>query len=621
MRSIFFSSSKPSSPPHSHGSSSTPGSTPPLTPPHTFSVTMMEENIEYAESLVTMWDVDGPTYNKLSPLFTGDRKEAKDFLKSVKDLQAAMNFFASQNSSAEKMVRAQKLMQTAMKRLEREFYQILTANRNLQQDAESVLSRSSRASTRSSASDDDASDDEYQVAGNSVSELVMADLRSIAECMISAGYGRECVKIYKIIRKSIVDESLYYLGVEKLSSSQVQKMDWDVVEAKIKSWLKATTFAVKTLFYGERILCDDVFSVSEKIAESSFTEISKDAALMLFGFPELVAKGKKTPEKMFKVMDLYDTVSELWPEIESIFSFESTSAVRSAAANSLVKLGDAIRLLLSDFETAIQKDTSKTPVPGGGVHPLTRYVMNYIVFLCDYTGVLSDIVADWPLSVHSPLPESYFSSPIADESSAPAISERFAWIVLVLLCKLDSKVALYKDVSLSYLFLANNLNYVVSKVRNSKLKLLLGDDWLAKHEIMVSQYAANYERMGWSKAMSSLPTNPTISISIDTVEEHFKSFNSAFEEEYRKQVSWIIIDSKLRDEVKVSLAKKLVPAYRAFYEKYRGMFQRKVGVDSAVRFAPDDLDNYLSDLFYGAGVEGSSTSFSSAASARDQGGH
>ncbi|KAK2989673.1 hypothetical protein RJ640_015522 [Escallonia rubra] len=261
MRSIFFSSSKPSSPPHSHGSSSTPGSTPPLTPPHTFSVTMMEENIEYAESLVTMWDVDGPTYNKLSPLFTGDRKEAKDFLKSVKDLQAAMNFFASQNSSAEKMVRAQKLMQTAMKRLEREFYQILTANRNLQQDAESVLSRSSRASTRSSASDDDASDDEYQVAGNSVSELVMADLRSIAECMISAGYGRECVKIYKIIRKSIVDESLYYLGVEKLSSSQVQKMDWDVVEAKIKSWLKATTFAVKTLFYGERILCDDVSAV------------------------------------------------------------------------------------------------------------------------------------------------------------------------------------------------------------------------------------------------------------------------------------------------------------------------------------------------------------------------
>ncbi|KAA8549717.1 hypothetical protein F0562_001265 [Nyssa sinensis] len=588
MRTVFFSSSKQSSPSHSRASSPLrSAAASPLTHHHTFTASMMEENLEIAEAIITKWDVEASTYSKVASLFAEDRREAKEFLRSVKELQNAMHFFLSENSSSEKLIGAQNLMQIAMKRLEKEFYQILSTNRN-DLDPESVSSRSSRASARSSTSDfeDDASEDELQVAGNSisevesVSEIAMSDLKAIANCMISSGYGKECVKIYKIIRKSIVDESLYYLGVERLSHAQIQKMDWDVLQLKIKNWLNAAKIAVKTLFHSERILCDHIFSVSEKIKESCFAEISKENGITLFAFPELVAKCKNSPEKMFRILDLYESIADLWAEIESIFSFESTSAVRSQAVASLVKLGEAVRIMLSDFETAIQKDSSKSPVPGGGVHPLTRYVMNYVVFLADYSGILSDIVADWPLSVQSPLPESYFSSPGSDDSPTSPISIRLAWLILVLLCKLDGKAQLYKDVSLSYLFLANNLNYVVSKVGTSNLKLLLGDDWLMKHGTKVRQYAANYERMGWSKVMSSLPENLAANISPEAAKECFKKFNSTFEEAYRKQTSWIITDPKLRDEIKISVAKKLVPLYQEFYEKYGMLFRRDVGVES-----------------------------------------
>uniref|UniRef100_A0A5B7BBT8 Exocyst subunit Exo70 family protein n=1 Tax=Davidia involucrata TaxID=16924 RepID=A0A5B7BBT8_DAVIN len=621
MRTIFFSSSKHSSPSHSR-SSSPLRSASPLTPRHTFSASIMEENVEIAESIITKWDVEASTYSKVDSLFAEERTEAKEFLRSVKELQTAMHFFLSENSSSEKLVRAQNLMQIAMKRLEKEFYQILSTNRNFL-DPESVSSRSSLASARSSTSDfeDYASEDELQVAGSNsiseverVSEIAMSDLKAIADCMISSGYTKECVKIYKIMRKSIVDESLYYLGVERLSFSQIQKMDWEVLELKIKNWLNAVKTAVKTLFHGERILCDHVFSTSAKIRESCFAEISKENAITLFAFPELVAKCKKSPEKMFRTLDLYESIADLWPELESIFSFESTSVVRSQAVASLVKLGEAVRIMLSDFETAIQKDSSKSPAPGGGVHPLTRYVMNYVVFLSDYSGILCDIVADWPLSVQSPLPESYFSSPSSDDSPTSAISVRLAWLILVLLCKLDGKAELYKDVSLSYLFLANNLNYVVSKARTSNLKLLIGDDWLMKHETKVRQYGANYERMGWSKVMSSLPENLAANISPDAAKECFKKFNSTFGEAYRKQTSWIIAEPKLRDEIKISVAKKLVPPYTEFYDKYQMLFRREVGVESLVRFTPDDLGNYLSDLFHGPGVSGSTSSSSSSSS-------
>nr|DAD25300.1 TPA_asm: hypothetical protein HUJ06_026764 [Nelumbo nucifera] len=97
---------------------------------------------------------------------------------------------------------------------------------------------------RSNTSDyDDTYEDDVHVVAHSISEveqasmLAMSDLKSIADCLISSGYGKECVKIYKIIRKSIIDEGLYRLGIEKLTSSRIQKMDWDVLDLKIKTWL------------------------------------------------------------------------------------------------------------------------------------------------------------------------------------------------------------------------------------------------------------------------------------------------------------------------------------------------------------------------------------------------
>ncbi|KAI3911670.1 hypothetical protein MKW92_053665 [Papaver armeniacum] len=610
---------------HSVSSSSSPYSSPPpscpSTPLHRFSESMMEENIDNAEILITKWSLQTNTgFASVSSLFYDDRKEAKDFISCVKDLQRAMRFFIlPENSNSVLLIRSHNLMETAMKRLEKEFYQILSANRD-RLDPESISGHGSEKSRGSTSSDYDEEietydEDEIQRVSNSINEVeqvgtvAMNDLKMISDCMISSGYGKEVVRIYKIIRKSIVDEGLYKLGLERLTAAQINKMDWELLDFKIKNWVYGVKIAVKTLFLGERILCDYVFT-SETSRQSCFTEITKDSALELFQFPELVAKGKKSsPEKMFRILDLYDAISELWPEIESIFSYKSMSNVRAQAVSSLIKLGEAVRAMLTDFEAAIQKDSSKALVPGGGIHPLTRYVMNYICFLSDYTVILSDIVADWPLPEHTSLPESYFGSSLdTEDDSTSMIAVRFAWLVLVLLCKLDGKAALYKEVPLSYLFLANNLNYVVSKVRGSNLQFLLGEEWISKHELKVKQYSLNYERMGWSKVLSSLPMNPTASISLEAAKECLSSFNTAFETVYRTQSSWVVTDSKLRDQIKVSICKKVVPVYREFYDTNRAALSRERNVEALVRYSPDDLMNYLSDLFYGMKVSGSDSS-------------
>ncbi|KAF9597154.1 hypothetical protein IFM89_016142 [Coptis chinensis] len=588
MRSVFFHSqstltkSSPSTPTRKSRLSS---------PVYTFSERMISDSLIVAEEMINKWNPDTSIYSNVTYLFQENRREAKDFIACIRDLQRAMNYLLFEDSKSDKLVRAQILMQIAMKRMEKEFYHILSTNRD-HLDPESISGRSSHASERSKGSEgsrsivsdyDDGSEDEIQVAGNSISEVeqvsavAMADIKSIADCMISSGYGKECVKVYKIIRKSIIDEGLYRLGIEQFSSYQIRKMDWAVLELKIKKWLNAANIAVKTLFYGERVLCDHVFSSSDSIRQSCFADISKE-------------------------------------EIESIFSSESASVVKSRALASLTQLSDTIRSMVIEFESVINKDSSKSRIHGGSVHPLTRYVMNYLSILSDYNVILWDIFADWPLQIQSPLPESYFDGHGADDNPPSPLSVRFAWLVLVLLCKLDMKVEFYKDVSLSYLFLANNLNFVLTKVRGSNLRYILGEDWMAKHEMKVKQYVSNYEKVGWSKVLSALPEKQIVDISLEEVKSHFKKFNSAFETTYRTQSSWVVPDSKLRDVIEVSVCKNIVPAYTQFYEKYRVLLKHSRNV---IKFTPDELTNQISGLFYENSVSVSSSSSSTSSTHGD----
>ncbi|KAI3447651.1 hypothetical protein Pfo_004316 [Paulownia fortunei] len=616
MRSLCFSPKVPSSsssPPPSHYPSPSRFGFSPSRP--SFSDSVMDRTLEMAEPIITKWNPETTTFARVTSLFYENRREAKDFIKTVNNLQKAMHFLVGENSSSEKLVRAQNLMQVAMKRLQKEFYQILSMNR-AHLDPESVSTRSSRTSTGSSTSYNDDDDDDIRVANESISEvedasvLVMADLRLIAECMISSGYAKECLKIYNIIRKSIVDEGIYKLGVEKLTSSQIHKMDWEVLELRIKNWLNAVRTAVKTLFNGERILCDHVFASSDSIRESCFSEITKEGAMILFVFPENVAKhSKKSPNKLFRVLDMYTGISNHWPEIDSIFSFDSTNNIKSQALASLIKLGEFLRAALHDFESVILKDASKSTVAGAGIHHLTIEAMNYLSNLADYSNILSDILADSPPPEKNLLPESYFGFSDSDESPAPAISLKMAWLILVLLCKLDTKAKYYKDVSLAYLFLANNLQYIVVKVQTSNLKYLLGDEWLTKHESKVKQFASNYERLGWGHVIDSLPSDLTATETPEKVKEIFKKFNSSFDQAYKKQAVCVVPDSKLRDYIKVSIARKIFRLYREFYNAHRQEMGRERNSAAVVRYAPEDVGHHLSDLFFGNVESGSSSSF------------
>ena len=81
---------------------------------------------------------------------------------------------------------------------------------------------------------------------------------------------------------------------------------------------------------------------------------------------------------------MYTGIANHWPEIESIFSSESTAIIKLQALNSLVKLSEFTRAAMNEFEAAIQKDSSKSPVAGAGTHFLMINAMDYLSNLADY---------------------------------------------------------------------------------------------------------------------------------------------------------------------------------------------------------------------------------------------
>ncbi|GJY50020.1 exocyst complex component EXO70A1-like protein [Tanacetum coccineum] len=590
-------------------------------PTRSLSDSVMVQTLGVVEPLIVKWDPEASTFAKVTSLFYENHREAIEFIKLANKLHKAMHALVAENSNSELLIRAQHLMQIAMKRLEKEFYQILSLNR-AQLDPESVSTRSSRTSARSSLSDFiDESDDEIRVAEEQISgvedaaEGVMTDLKLIAECMISSGYGRECVKIYIIIRKSIVDEGIYKLGVEKMKPTRVHKMDFEVLDLKIKDWLNAVKIAVKTLFYGERILCDQVFASSDSIRESCYSEIIKEGASTLFSFPENVAKNsKKSPQRIFRSLDMYTAIATRWPEITSMFAFPSTSPIVNQALNSLIKLAESVRSDLNEFEISLNKESLKTTTANASVHKFTIETMNYLTLLSDY-GVLSDILFDSPPSEKSLMPETFFDKSYSENSTSPSVSLWFAWLIFVLVCKLDGKSNHYKDVSHSYIFLANNLQHIVSKVQSSDLQYLLGEDWIEKRESEVKKFVACYEKLAWSHVIDAIPENNTAT-STEEARDRFKRITLAFEECHKKQLAVVIPDGKLRDEIKVSVARKLLPLYREFYNEKSSELRNDKKFSGAVKYAPEDMSNALSDLFFGSSYGSMSTSVSSLSESR-----
>ncbi|KAJ7970661.1 Exocyst subunit Exo70 family protein [Quillaja saponaria] len=589
----------------------------------THSIRKAHENIDKtlksAEVILAQFDLSRQAEAKI---LRGPHEDLESYLEAIDQLRSNIHFFSSNKGfkSGDGVVnQANSLLAKAISKLEDEFKQLLSSySKPVEPDRLfDCLPNSLRPSSGSPGHEGDTNgknhssnnhadhhnsgtDDVVLTPPILIPPRILPLLHDLALQMVQAGHEQQLLKIYRETRSFVLEESLRKLGVEKLSKDDVQKMQWEVLEAKIGNWIHFMRIAVKLLFSGERKVCDQMFEGFDSLRDQCFAEVTKRSVSLLLSFGDAIAKSKRSPEKLFVLLDMYEIMRELHSEIEAIFKGKACSEIRESALGLAKQLAQTAQETFGDFEEAVEKDATKTAVSDGTVHPLTSYVINYVKFLFDYRSTLKQLFQE-------------FES--GDEASQlGSVTMR---IMQALQTNLDAKSKQYRDPALNNLFLMNNIHYIVRSVRRSEAKDLLGDDWVQRHRRIVQQHANQYKRIAWQKILQCLTIqgltssggggSSTVSgdgggssgASRAIVKDRFKTFNMQFEELHQKQSQWTVPDTELRESLRLAVAEVLLPAYRSFVKRYGPLVESGKNPQKFIKYSAEDLERMLGEFFEG----------------------
>ncbi|XP_078434392.1 exocyst complex component EXO70A1-like [Wolffia australiana] len=550
----------------------------------------------------------------------GPRDDLAGYLEAVEQLRKNLSFFSSKQSfkkNAGLINRVNDLLSEAVLKMEEEFKQLLSSYskplepesifqclpNNLQPTSDALPNQDDAPSKSISASTH--TEHHIKAEGTAIYKLpilipprILPTLHDLAEQMVQAGNGQDCVIVYKEMRSPVLEQTLQKLGVEKLGREDVQRLPWEQLEAKIGNWIHFMRIAVKLLFTGEKKVCDQVFQGFDSLNDQCFADVTASSVEILLSLGDAVAKNKRSPEKLFVLLDMYEIMRELQPEIKTLFAGKACSNTRESLLLLTRQLAKTAQETFGDFEEAVEKDVTRTTVADGTVHPLTSYVINYVKFLFDYQSTLDLLFQE-------------FDERDKPENQLANVTMR---IMNALQANLDIKSKQYRDPALTHIFLMNNIHYMVRSVRRSEAKNLLGDEWIQRHRRIVQQNASQYRKVSWGKILQTLTIQVSgtmgsgsgmgsdggsSGVSRTMVKERFKSFNLQFEELHQRQAQWTVPDSELRESLRLSVAEVLLPAYRNFLKRFGPHVESTKNPEKFCKYSPEALEQLLGDFFEG----------------------
>uniref|UniRef100_A0A0A0KU43 Exocyst subunit Exo70 family protein n=2 Tax=Cucumis sativus TaxID=3659 RepID=A0A0A0KU43_CUCSA len=519
--------------------------------------------------------------------------------------------FPTSTASIPSLNRTTTAVQRAMSLLDEEFSTLLKECKYRELDSKSDKKASKQSSFKainestdqqnSTVSESSEPDSAREEMFPSFSHDTVSYMKRIAGTMITAGYEKECCMSYSFLRQSSFKGILNQLGYENISIDEIQKMQWETLQTEIDKWIAVVKKCSKSLFPGEWRLCDSVFTDHPFISHTLFSNLTRAVVIKLLNFANAVVLTKRSAEKMFKLLDMYETIRDLVPTING-FPENCRTELITEAEGTKNGIGEAIVGIFYDLENSIKSDNAKIPVPGGAVHPLTRYIMNYLKYACEYKETLEQVFQFLDPKVEEDRP----SRMDENDDASPRKSQlaiQIAMVMELLDANLTMRSKLYRDASLRYIFLMNNGRYIVQKIKGScGITELMGDRWCRKRSTNLRQYHKNYQRETWSKVLQCLNHEGLLvngKVSKPILKERFKSFNAMFDEIHKTQSSWVVSDEQLQSELRISVSAVMIPAYRSFVGRFKQHFDAGRQSEKYIKYQPEDIEGLIDDLFDG----------------------
>ncbi|CAI5944295.1 unnamed protein product [Closterium sp. NIES-64] len=622
----------------------------------------IDATIRAVETVLDKFDIPQQVEQRIKD---GPRRDLEAYLAAVDMLQEALLFFDSHRnykSSEGAALQARGLMKEAMGMLEADFRQLL-ANNSKPMDVLKIIEAMPELGIDLAGLPPPAQTPENLIPGIGPSKggkgppvlllpTLIERLNAVARRMIQNGAASVCTRVYREVRGNSLEQSLKRLGVEMVTRDDVLRMQWEELETKIGNWIQFIKICMMLVFPLERELCYQVFAGLDPHREISYAEMGDRGLSLLLSFGEAIASSQKSPEKLFVLLDMYETIRDSMPMVIDAFPGNACIPCREYLRSLQRSLAEISRDTFSEFEDAVEKDSTRTPVADGTVHPLTSYVINYVKFLfecvCFCAVMYGDVRLCSFIISFSPAPHSLLSLPSpsyegtlrqlfeeaekervmkgrCDSSSRrqrkkearrtgkvgtrqhgrkPRLEVATLRILTVLESNLEAKAKLYKDLALTQLFLMNNKHYIVRSIRKSEqARQLVGEEWIQRHRKIVQQHQAMYQKLAWSKVLTVLSPQGEV-INKNTLKERLKVFNAAFEEQYNKQLTWTIPDAELQKVVRQSVIDQVLPAYRDMLKRYGPVVDALKNLSKHVKYQPEDIERLIRQLFEGRQVVG-----------------
>ncbi|KAE8722893.1 hypothetical protein F3Y22_tig00013320pilonHSYRG00005 [Hibiscus syriacus] len=412
---------------------------------------------------------------------------------------------------------------------------------------------------------------------------ILKKLQAIVEKLNGSDRIKNCISIFVKVRSLNARKSREALDLDYLKKTIKEHDDVPDTESCIHEWSKHMEFIVKYVLENEHRVCKEVFgSFASGIWTGCFEKIAVESGILWFlWFGMSIAESKKCPTKLLHLLNIFSVLEDLRMDFNKLFGGEYCNEIKNMTRDLVTKVVNGASEIFWELPLQVELERRSSPPSDGGIPSLVSFVTDYCNQLLDNNSrpTLTQVLRIYQGWKHEKYEEGLVTNQIYS-------------IVREIAVNLDAWSKAYKQRALSYIFMMNNHCHFNS-LKGTKLGDLMGDSWLNANGNYKEYYSALYLRETWGKILALLSQDNLVSSTIsDSPKKRLMTFNKAFDDMYKKQLNWVIIDENLRDKMHKLVVQTMVPAYTSYLQKYSLVVEQ-----SDVFYTVQSLENMLSALF------------------------
>ncbi|KAH7523737.1 hypothetical protein FEM48_Zijuj06G0043800 [Ziziphus jujuba var. spinosa] len=468
---------------------------------------------------------------------------------------------------------------------------------NLQDEYESLLQQIKHPNMRDLQADDKENNQIVLTNSDLGTEMQVEVLRRISETLAANDCLDICIDIFVKVRYRRAAKALMRLNPEYLrvyTPEEIDEMEWESLETAIALWIQHFGLAVKTVLVSEKKLFQQALGgiMEGLIWPECFVKIADKIMAVFFRFGEGVARSSKEPEKLFKLLDMFDSLEKLKPEFSQVFEDEAGADICTRFRELEKLLIHASSKVLWEFGLQIEGNSDGFPPPqDGSVTKIVRYAINYLKYLAtdNYMVIMAKV-----LQTEQIWKSGILSKPESEEN---LLREAISNVMEALQRNVESKRSRYRDKILPHIFAMNTYWYIYMRTKNTELGKLLGDQYLKKkYKVVAEESAYMYQKQTWGPLARMLDKEDLKWRSKEElgrlVREKVEAFTKGLDEILlRHKGHYSIPDIGLREQIREATTKLVVTAYTEFLDFYSDALQ------GTLYIGPESIQGKLNQVF------------------------